>query len=240
MSADRFRQALALMNLSERELIWYPKWVDGYAAFHSVREVWEHGIGELPLDQELVVAYLRSLRDSGIAAWRRHQAARALEIYQATVLRHSRVDFQPIRNKLQEIARTEKRAGSVTPVEATLVVGEGNAGCLDQREPAVIQRMRARMRVLHQPISTEQAYVGWVARFIRHLDDERLDRYGEPEIADFLTDLATTGSVTAGTQNQALSGLLFFYEKVLGREIRFINSVRARISEYRPIVLTKT
>ena len=210
MSADRFRQALALMNLSENELTWYPKWVDGYAGFHSVREIWEHGEGDLPLNQELVIAYLRSLRDSGIAAWRRHQAARALEIYQATVLRNSIVDFRPIRSKLQEIARTEKRAGGVTSTEATLVDGEGNAGSIDQHEPEPIQRMRARMRVLHHPISTEQAYVGWVARFIRHLDDERLERYGEPEIADFLTDLAVTGTVTAGTQNQALSGLLFF------------------------------
>ncbi len=55
-------------------------------------------------------------------------------------------------------------------------------------------------------------------------------RYGEPEIADFLTDLAVTRTVTAGTQNQALCGLLFFYEKVLGRELRFINSIRAKLS----------
>jgi integron integrase len=138
---------------------------------------------------------------------------------------------------LQEIARSEKRtSGAVTSAEAALVDGEGNAGLIDPGEPEVIQRMR----VLHHPISTEQAYVGWVARFIRHLDDERLERYGEPEIADFLTDLAVTRTVTAGTQNQALSGLQFFYEKVLGREVRFINSVRAKISEYRPMVLTKT
>ena len=86
MSAHRFRQSLALMNLNQNEINWYPKWVDGYAGFHGCREIFEHGSGDLPLNQEAVIAYLRSLRDSGIAAWRRHQAARALEIYQATVL----------------------------------------------------------------------------------------------------------------------------------------------------------
>lgn len=227
------------MNLSENELTWYPKWVDGYAAFHSLRQIWEQGAGELPLDRDLVIAYLRSLRDSGIAAWRRHQAARALEIYQVTVLRNSTVDFRPIRDKLQQIARIENRTGATATSEAALVAGEGNAGDIDPSEPYPIQRMRARMRVLHHPISTEQAYVGWVARFIRHLDDECLEKYGEPEIADFLTDLAITGAVTASTQNQALSGLLFFYQKVLGREIRFVNSLRAKTSEYRPVVLTK-
>ncbi len=239
MSADRFRQALALMNLSEKERIWYPNWLQGYAGFHRASDAWEQGNRELPLDRDLLIAYLRSLHDSGIPAWRRHQAARALEIYQTTVLRNSVVDFQPIRAKLQEIARIEERAGGTVSGRSS-VDGEGTAGLIDPSEPAPIRRMRERMRVLHHPISTEQAYVSWVARFIRHLDDERLERYGEPEIGDFLTDLAVAGDVTAGTQNQALSALLFFYGKVLGREIRFINSVRAKTSEYRPVVLTKS
>ncbi len=57
----------------------------------------------------------------------------------------------------------------------------------------------------------------WLRRFIRHVDDERLERYGEREIADFLTELALTGHVVAGTQNQAISSLTLYYEKVLGR-----------------------
>lgn len=240
MSADRYRQALALMNLSEKELTWYPKWVEGYAGFHSFRDRWDNSSGQLPLSLELLISYLRSLRDAGIPAWRRLQAARALEVYQGTVLRNSVVDFRPIRDKLQEIATAEKRAGEGLAAGSHFVEGEGNAGTLDPSEPALVRRMRERMRVLHHPISTEQAYVGWVVRFIRHLDDERLERYGEPEIADFLTDLAVTGNVTAGTQNQALSALLFFYGKVLGRDIRFVNSVRAKVSEYRPVVLTKS
>ena len=242
MSADRFCQCLAIMNLSADERLWFPRWVEGFARFHRVMDAWEHGTGDLPVDREAVIAFLRSLRDRGVAAWRRQQAARALETYQATVLRNSVVDFQPIRKKLQEIERIEQRSGGagVLPGEAQRVEGEGNTGVIDLTEPSAIQRMRGDMRVLHHPKSTEVAYVGWVARFIRHLDDERLEKYGEPEIADFLTDLAVTRTVTAGTQNQALSSLLFFYSKVLGRDMRFINAVRAKASTYRPLVLTKS
>ena len=95
------------------------------------------------------------------------------------------------------------------------------------------------MRRLHHPKSTETAYVGWIRRLIRHLDDDQLHLYDERQLADFLTELAVTRQVTAGTQNQALRACIFLYEKVLGKNLRFINAVRARVSEYLLMVLTK-
>src|SRR5690606_32881801 len=85
----------------------------------------------------------------------------------------------------------------------------------------------------------ETAYVSWVQRFIRHLDDEQLHKYGEREIGEFLTDLAVGGEVTAGTQNQALSAILFYYGRVVGRDLHFIQRVRAKASTYRPVVLSQ-
>jgi hypothetical protein len=63
---------------------------------------------------------------------------------------------------------------------------------------------------------------------------------GEAEIADFLTELALTGHLVAGTQNQAISALSLLYDKVIGRELGFINSLRAKASVYLPVVLTKS
>jgi len=54
-----------------------------------------------------------------------------------------------------------------------------------------------------------------------------------------LTELAVTGEVTAGTQNQALCALLFYYGKVAGRDLKFISRVRAKASDYRPVVLNQ-
>jgi len=62
----------------------------------------------------------------------------------------------------------------------------------------------------------------------------------EPEINAFLTHLATHGQVSASTQNQALSALLFLYRHVLGRQIGDLGEiVRARRPTRLPVVLTR-
>jgi len=63
---------------------------------------------------------------------------------------------------------------------------------------------------------------------------------GEKEINAFLTDLAAKQHVSASTQNQALSALLFLYRHVLGIEIGDLGEViRARRPQHLPVVLTK-
>ncbi|MCA9160617.1 MAG: integron integrase, partial [Planctomycetales bacterium] len=57
---------------------------------------------------------------------------------------------------------------------------------------------------------------------------------------DFLTELALTGEVCGGTQNQALAALLYYYQNVLNRELAFINAVRAKVSTYLPLILTQS
>ncbi|WP_261342573.1 integron integrase [Roseimaritima multifibrata] len=119
-------------------------------------------------------------------------------------------------------------------------MGEGNPGRIDPSEPLAVRQLRERMRVIRHPKSTEDAYVGWIKQLVRHMDDEHLEKYGEREISDFLTELAVTRGVVAGTQNQALSAIKFLFEKVYGRELGFINSMRARESLFLPTVLTKS
>jgi integrase len=63
---------------------------------------------------------------------------------------------------------------------------------------------------------------------------------GESEITEFLSGLATVGHVSASTQNQALSALLFLYGDVLGVNLRDLAGVvRARRPERLPVVLTR-
>ncbi|MDM4019258.1 integron integrase [Roseiconus lacunae] len=242
MSVNQFRQCLAVMNLPEEDQTWFPKWLGSYASMPTVRARSNPHDG-IAVDRDLVIAFLRKLLASEIPAWQRLQAARAIEAYQNTVLRNAVVDFRPIREKLTEIARRPSDidgAHEDGEYDPSLVAGEGNEGAIDDREPECIQRMRGTLRRLHHPKSTEEAYVGQIKKFIRHLDDDRLEKFGEPEIGDFLTDLAIETEVTASTQNQALSAILFFYQKVIGRDLQFISSVRAKSSEYRPVVLTKS
>ena len=236
MSLTRFQRRLRAASLGKAERTWFPKWLDGYRR-HCRAEPDQ----DLAVTESLVIGFLRSLRDNRIPAWRRLQAARAIELYQEIIETTDRLDFAPIKRTLHEIARSESQNVSPSdPQSQSSVPGEWNPGVLDSNEPEIIQRMRGRMRVLGYRRSTETAYVGWLRRFIRHVDDERLERYGETEIADFLTELALTGHVVASTQNQAISALTLLYEKVLGRELGFIGSLRAKESLYLPVVLTRS
>lgn len=59
------------------------------------------------------------------------------------------------------------------------------------------------------------------------------------EIEAFLTRLAVEAQVSASTQNQALSALLFLYREVLNLDMAGINAVRAKRPQYVPTVLIK-
>ena len=65
-------------------------------------------------------------------------------------------------------------------------------------------------------------------------------RSAEPEINAFLTHLAVKNDVSASTQNQALSALLFLYRFVIGREVGSLDGViRARKPKRLPVVMTR-
>ncbi len=62
---------------------------------------------------------------------------------------------------------------------------------------------------------------------------------GENELSAFLTHLAVDKHVSASTQNQALSALLFLYKEVLWVELDWLeNVIRAKRSQRLPVVLT--
>lgn len=72
-----------------------------------------------------------------------------------------------------------------------------------------MDEVRRRLRVKHYSLRTEQAYTGWIRRFILANDKRHPHEMGGAEVEQFLTSLAVESQVVAGTQNQALSALLF-------------------------------
>lgn len=105
--------------------------------------------------------------------------------------------------------------------------------------PRLLDQLRDRIRVKHYSMRTEQAYVGWVRRFILANDKRHPRDLGAAEVEAFLTRLATDRNVAAGTQNQALAALLFLYREVLGQDLPWLdNVVRAKRPRRLPVVLT--
>src|SRR5438094_3306347 len=96
------------------------------------------------------------------------------------------------------------------------------------------------MRLRHYSRRTEEAYVGWVRRFVRFCEMRHPLEVGERDVERFLTGLAVDGGVSASTQTQALSALVFLYDAVLGRPLGLCAGlVRAKRSERLPVVLTR-
>lgn len=100
--------------------------------------------------------------------------------------------------------------------------------------------MRGRMRRLGLSLRTEEVYVGWVRRFILANAKRHPRNMGAREVERFLTRLATQGHVSASTQNQALSALLFLYREVLQQELPWMDNVRrAKRPKRLPVVLSR-
>ncbi len=104
----------------------------------------------------------------------------------------------------------------------------------------LFDRIRRRLRVKHYSRRTEQAYVGWIRRFILANDKRHPRELGGPEVEAFLSSLASERNVAAGTQNQALAALLFLYREVLGEELPWMHHVvRAKRPQRVPVVLSR-
>lgn len=64
-------------------------------------------------------------------------------------------------------------------------------------------RVRNLARLKHFSLRTEEAYWGWIRRFIIFHGKRHPDAMGEKETSQFLSHLAVDGRVAASTQNQA-------------------------------------
>ncbi len=107
--------------------------------------------------------------------------------------------------------------------------------------PDTMELVRLACRLRHYSLRTEEAYTGWVERYLRFHGATDADALGEAHIEAFLTYLATRKQVAASTQNQALNALVFFYRHVLGRGPDALSDfVRARRPAKLPVVLSRS
>ena len=106
--------------------------------------------------------------------------------------------------------------------------------------PKLLDQVRNLIRVRHYSIRTEEAYTYWIREFILFHKKRHPADLAAPDVASFLTYLATARKVAASTQNQAASAILFLYRDVLGMDIGWLDDVeRARKPARLPVVFTK-
>ena len=108
------------------------------------------------------------------------------------------------------------------------------------KPPRLLDEVRRVMRTAHYSLRTEEAYVGWIRRFILFHGKQHPLEMGEAEVGIFLSNLAVEEHVAASTQNQALSSLLFLYGKVLDRPLdRVCEITPAKRPRRLPVVMDR-
>ena len=154
-------------------------------------------------------------RNDGCQDWQVRQAEQALRIYFVNFLQ--RTDWH--------------QPGS------TLVDQNGRTNPF-----AALDELRRGIRTRHYSYRTECSYADLVRRFFAYCSE----RQGVPEpciesdaVRDYLTHLAVRRRVSASTQNQAFSALLFLCREVLGLDVEGVADVaRAKRDTHRPVVLS--
>ncbi len=134
------------------------------------------------------------------------------------------------------------------PLGGALLVHEGTDPA-ERREtspdqhrpsPRLSKRVREAMRIRHLSPRTEEAYLGWIRRFVEFHGRRPPATLCAQHVTSFLSALATRGHVAASTQNQALAALLFLYREVLGQDLPWLDQLmRAATPQRLPVVLTR-
>ena len=101
-----------------------------------------------------------------------------------------------------------------------------------------LEALKRILRTNHYSYRTEKAYLEAVQRFLLFIGPVTQDQLNETHVRRYLEYLAVERQVTASTQNQAFSALLYFYKRVLGRELgELASTARAKRGRRLPEVL---
>jgi len=110
---------------------------------------------------------------------------------------------------------------------------------MPNQSPKLLDQVRDTLRARHYAFRTEKNYINWIERYILFHNKRPPSEMAEAEVEAFLTHLAVDEKVTASTQNQALSALLFLYKRVLKKELHNVDALRATHPSRLPVVMTK-
>ncbi len=106
--------------------------------------------------------------------------------------------------------------------------------------PQLFIRLVIEIRMRQYSIRTEQAYTGWVARFLLFHDFKNTDDILQQHIIPFLEYLVVKRNVAASTQNVALNALIFLYKNVFKLNVQDLGGFkRAKKPKRLPIVLSR-
>jgi integrase len=201
------------------EFILTARLVKENAAPYCVR--WVRRFSTRPASDEPLADQVRTFcealeREGRWADWQIRQAEHALRIYFVDFLKRSDWQKKPASSVVDE-------RGHTSPL-------------------AALEQLRHRLRTRHYSYRTECSYIDWVRRFFDYLTQRQGVPHPQVEsdaVWDYATHLAVHRRVSASTQNQARSAILFLCREVLGVEVENLAlATRAKRGIHLPVVLS--
>ena len=212
---------------------WVNYWLADYRRFCRVPDP-----ESVRVDQEQVTEYLKWLRyQRSKRAWQRLQALRSIISYAKRQGGDEVPKLEAMADLLQRLVRREADDEGLETASAVV----HSVGPIDPHEPYVIQELRRTLRMQHLAYNTEKSYVGWIERFITRFglhEDRMWSGIQDRDVSEFLSAVAIEDGSTASTQNQALSAIKKVFKFVLKRPLGDLDAIRAKDSEYLPLVLS--
>ncbi len=102
-----------------------------------------------------------------------------------------------------------------------------------------LEKSAQTMKVRRFALRTVETYLGWQRRFLNWVAEKELEPASKAGVEGFITWLAVERKVSAGTQNQAFSAVLFLTREVMEQPVEGVDGVRAKRSHHLPVVLSR-
>lgn len=210
-----YAATISKLGVPEKKIKFYVDWLKRFERF----------LNGVPLDKAspvMVKAYIESQESS--AQWGEWQIEQLRHALSLLYRRHLNIDIG--RNALRE--------------KETFKDDVNNPKLLEKMHNGLLEKVKSEIRMRHYSIRTEEAYIGWIKRYIAFNNMKDPLRLDSEDIKRFLDYLAGQRTVSASTQNQALNAIVFVYTQVLGIDAGdFTDFVRAKVPVRVPTVLTK-
>ena len=110
-----------------------------------------------------------------------------------------------------------------------------------QKPKKLLDQYRDQIRIKQYSPRTEKTYTHWVREYILFHNKRHPREMGVPEINQFITHLVVECKVSASTQNQAISAIVFLYRSLLKIELdeSALTFVRPKKGKRVPVVLSR-
>jgi integron integrase len=223
-----YARALEAGGVQKRYHEWFIRWIQRFDRFNT----------DLFLEKRQAHDVQNFLNDlllnSKIEDWQLQQASQALKLlYQNVYKADWAVNWEEtIHLNMEELYR------STIPKET--FEDQIQKINIPEKHKTYLEKLRFTLRRGNYSIRTEQTYEAWIARFLTFHKDNTVNRLGPGSVKKYLDYLAVERKVAVSTQKQALNAVVFFFEKVLEKELPDIGEfVRAKRINKLPSVLSK-